>query len=334
MEKIRTAVVGVGMFGDTHARTFFECEFAELVWVCDIDEERAKSAAEKYGCRYTTDPNDIANDRSVQVVGIATPDFAHLEPSLIMIEAGKHLIVEKPLATTLEEAEQITRAAKEKGIRLMTDFQNRWNPPFIHAKQVIESGEVGKPVSAYIRLANSIKINEWLSWTAKSGPQWFLFPHTVDMIRWLFQQEATKVFATGRRKTLKSQGIDTYDAIQAQVIFEDAFATFETAWILPPSWPGLDFRMDFLGENGKIMVEPTYQNIAVGGNTFSWPFISGRQDAFGHMFGFFREPLLHFLDCIRKDLPCLIDADDGLEVTRIIVAIEKSLSTGEIVEIR
>ncbi len=333
MDKMKAAVIGVGIFGEVHARTYAESETAELALVCDTNAARAKQVAEQYGCRYTTDIQDIVDDSSIRIVSVTTPDFAHREPCLRVIAAGKHVLVEKPLATTLDDAEAITQAAEKKGVRLMTDFQNRWNPPFMHAKQVIESGEVGYPVSAYIRLCNSLIITERLSWTAKSGPQWFLGPHIVDLVRWLFHQEVRRVYATGRRQILKGMGIDTYDAIQAQLIFDDSFATVETAWILPRSWPGLDFRMDFLGSNGKIEVEPTHQCISVGGDKFRMPFILGQQVAFGQMFGFFREPILHFVDCIRNDKPFLVDPQDGLVITRIVVAIEESLKSGKMVDI-
>lgn len=334
MEKIKTAVVGVGMFGDTHARTFKESATAELVWVCDLNEARAKEAADKYGCKYTTHLEDIANDPGVRVVGIATPDFAHRDASLLMIDAGKDLLIEKPLATTIEDAEAITNAAKKRGIRMMTDFQNRWNPTFVQAKMALESGELGFPVSAYTCLSNSIQINEWLSWTAKSGPQWFLGPHIVDLVRWLFGQEAKKVFAVGRREILKGIGFDTYDAYQAQIIFEDAFATVESSWIVPPTWPGLDFRMEMQTSKGKLRLEPTAPGFTISTNTqFKWPFIGGRQDAYGKMFGFFREPILHFIDCVREDAPCLVDIEDGLKVTKIICAIEESIQTGQVVDI-
>jgi predicted dehydrogenase len=333
MEKIRTAVVGVGMYGDTHAKTYHLSDKAELVTVCDINEERAKETAAKYNCAYTTDYEEIANDSSIQVVSIVTPDFAHLEPCMTMIESGKDIIVEKPLATNVQEAERITQAAKAKGIKFMTDFQNRWNPPIIHAKQCLESGEMGHPVSAYVRLSNHILITQWLSWTAKSGPQWFLGPHIVDLIRWLFGQEVKKVFATGSRGILQKQGVDVYDSIQAQLIFEDSFATIDTSWIIPPSWPGLDFYIDILGSQGKMVLEPTKGNISVCEKKFNWPFFSGRQDAFDNIFGFFKEPILHFLDCVCEDVPCIVDIDDGLIVTKIIVAIEESIESGETIDL-
>jgi len=334
MEKIKTAVVGVGIFGDTHCRTYFEDPTIDLVCVCDLDEGCAKKAAQKYNCKYTTDSQEIANDPLINVVSVATPDFAHHAVSLQMIEAGKNLIVEKPLSTNVKDAQEITDAAKAKGIKFMTDFQNRWGIPFIQAKQNLESGAFGKPVSAYIRLANSIMITEWLSWTAKSGPQWFLGPHIVDLICWLFKQKPLRVFANGRREVLKSRGVDVYDAVQAQIVFEDAFATIDTSWIVPTKWPGLDFRMDMQTTKGKMELEPAYNGIVMSTNDeYKMPFISGRKDGFNHMFGFFKEPILHFIDHVRNDTPCLVGIEDGLINTKIIVAIEKSIETGKIVEL-
>ena len=159
----------------------------------------------------------------------------------------------------------------------MTDFQNRWNPPFIEAKQAIERGDIGDVVSAYIRLSNAKTITEWLTWTANSGPQWFLGPHIIDLICWLYNKEVKKVFATENGGVLvKERNIDTYDSIQAQLIFDDAFATVDMSWIIPPSWPSLDFYMDLLGSNGKIQTEPTI-SLSVCSDKFQWPFISGRK---------------------------------------------------------
>jgi predicted dehydrogenase len=250
-----------------------------------------------------------------------------------MIDAGKHVLVEKPLATTVEDAEAITRAAQKKGVRFMTDFQNRWNPPFAHAKQLLDSGELGSPVSAYIRLSGGIGVVDRIPWSAQSGPQWFLGPHIVDLVRWLFGQEPKRVFATGRRGILSKKGFDIYDALQAQIVFPDAFATVETAWILPPTWPSLDFRMDILTTSGKLEINPIGDTISVAGERFRRPFITGQGNAFGKMLGFFREPILHFIDCVRDDSICVVDPEDGLAVTRTLVAIEESIESGKIVEL-
>jgi predicted dehydrogenase len=334
MERIKAAVVGAGIFGDTHCRVYSESPIVDLAWVCDQDQERAKQAAQRYNCNFTTDLQEITNDPSISIVSVATPDFAHRDISLKVIEAGKNLIVEKPLATNIEDAQAITDAVKRKGVKFMTDFQNRWNAPFIQAKQNLESGKYGEPVSAYIRLANSIMITKWLSWSAKSGPQWFLGPHIVDLVCWLYNQKPIKVFATGKRKVLKSIGYDTYDALQAQIIFKDSFATIDTSWIVPKNWPSLDFRMDILTTNGKMELEPTFNGISMCADEgYQIPFIGGRQDGFDRMFGFFKEPILHFIDHVVKDIPCLVGVEDGLINTKIVVAIEKSIESGKIIEL-
>lgn len=334
MDVIKTALVGAGKFGDTHARTYFENEGTKLVCICDINEELAKKQAEKYKCSYTTRSSEVVSDDSIEIVSIALPDHAHRAVSIEMIEHGKNVLIEKPLATTVEDAEAITSAARAKGVRMMCDFQNRWNPPFIAAKQRIESGSIGKPVSAYARLANSILIKEWLTWAAQSGPQWFLAPHIIDLVCWLFDQKAVKVYANARREVLKKDGFDTYDAIQAQIVFEDAFATIDVSWIVPSSWPNLDFCMDMQSTKGKLRIEPTCNGIGIGSpDGYQEPFIAGRLDYFNHMFGFFREPILHFVDCVRNDKPCIVDIDDGLINTKIIVAIEKSIETKQIIDI-
>src|SRR5437773_1226398 len=79
----------------------------------------------------------------------------------------------------------------------------------------------------------------WLSWAGKSGPHWFLFPHTMDMMRGLIDEEPIEVYAIGRKGVLVEKGVDTYDAVQALIRFEQAFVTFETSWIVPDTSPSV-----------------------------------------------------------------------------------------------
>ena len=101
-----------------------------------------------------------------------------------MIEAGKHVLVEKPLTTDVGEARRIVDAAQDRGVKLMVDFQLRWDPRFMAAKHCMESGELGDGVMGYARLSDTIHVpTEMLGWGANSGPEWFLFPHTMDYAR-------------------------------------------------------------------------------------------------------------------------------------------------------
>ena len=322
--KLRAAVIGVGMYGEIHARAYQREERTELACVWSRSKERAQSVGSKFGVRYTTRLEELAQDEEIDLVSIATPDFAHTDPALMMLAAGKHVLIEKPLAMSSRECAQILAARDAAGTKLMVNFHNRWYPPIAHAKQVIASGKIGKPVVCYARLSDQIVVpTEWLKWAEQSGPQWFLFPHLVDIVRWLFAQEIRRVYATGRKGVLKARGIDCYDAIQAQLVFDDAVATIESSWILPRSWRSvIDFKIDVLGAEGKIGIEGDREGIEVTTNEcHEAPLILDPTTTE-------LLPFQHFIDCILNDQAPSCSGEDGLAVTRVIEQIVQSLQHG------
>ncbi len=333
MRRLKVGVVGAGIFGQIHARSYYGYHRSEIVAICDLKEEKAREVSQKLGCSYTTNSKDIAQEEEIEAVSIVTPDFAHKEVALEMIDAGKHVLIEKPLTTNSKEAEEIIQAAKGKKVKLMVDFHNRWNPPFLEAKGRIDKGELGKPIMAYCRLSNRIDVpTEWLSWSGKSGPEWFLYPHLIDIVRWLFNQEVKEVYAQGRREVLKSKGIDAYDSIQTLARLEDSFATFETSWILPLSQPNIvDFQISLFGTKGRIDIDLTHQSIDIACVKHELPLIAGETQVHGKVLGFFPLPIHHFVDCVLDEMEPLATGMDGLVVTRVIEAIVESMEKGKII---
>jgi len=334
---LKTAIVGCGLFGENHVKAYGEYARSKCVAVFDLNRTRAKEVAKTYGLEAAGSLDDIANDKSIKAVSIATPDFAHADTAIALLEAGKHLLIEKPITTNTAQAREIVALAKKKKRTVMVDFHNHWNPPFLALKQRIDAGELGKPVMGYIRMSNPLSIPfGMLSWAGKSGPQWFLFPHAVDLIRWLIgRQEAVSVTAHARRQILKRKGADTYDAIQATVEFEDCFVTFETAWILPNSWTGLiDFQFNLVGSKSCAQINCTDQGFHLATpKSFERPFTSGLLDTLGHPQGFVVMPVYHFVDCILDGKTPATPAEDGLAATQIIEAIERSIEQKRTVEV-
>jgi predicted dehydrogenase len=270
---VKMAVVGAGIWGENHAMAFATYPIVDLVCICDLDGAKAKALAEKVGCEWTTDIEEVANS-DVDAASIATPDYAHKAPALRLIEAGKHVLVEKPLTTNVAEAREIVAAAEAKGVKLMVDFQLRWHPHYMGAKAVMEAGELGRPVMGYARLSDTIHVpTEMLSWGGKgSGPEWFLFPHTMDVARWILEQEPKEVYAKGRKDVLAGMGIDAWDAIQALVEFETCIMTFETCWIIPNSYPTVvDNKFTLYGSKGCIELDST-PGIAISSDRYKYPF--------------------------------------------------------------
>jgi predicted dehydrogenase len=325
--RVKAAVVGVGLIGEQHAETYQEYPRSELVMVYDRDVDRARAVAERLGCRAAESLENIANSEA-EVVSIATPDFAHAESSLRMIEAGKHLVVEKPLATTTREASEIVRAAEERGVLLTVNLGNRWHPSWVSVRESVRDGEIGEPVMAYARTSDTIWVpTEMLSWAGKSGPQWFLFAHSMDMLRWILGQEAVEVYAIGSKEILARRGIDAYDAIQAMVRFERSFATFETSWILPEAWPQIvESEMTINGSTGRLHFDAIRNGFelssdAVGKHMFARPSLWQRFKLPWTWWGAVRDLVDRVLDGGEP----AIAARDGLAVVAMIEAVERSI---------
>ena len=130
---------------------------------------------------------------------------------LAMLDAGKHVLVEKPLATSVPEAQAMVAAADRAGVSLMVDFHARWHPLYMGAKGYVERGELGRPVMAYARLSDTIHVpTRMLAWGRQSGPEWFLFPHTMDLVRWLFAREPVEALALWRGVASAHPGVAQY----------------------------------------------------------------------------------------------------------------------------
>lgn len=330
MDKLNVAVVGVGLFGETHALAYSHYHRSELIAVCDVRGDRAREIAGRYRCEWTTDIDKIAADKRIAAVSIATPDFAHYDVAMRMIDAGKHLLIEKPLATDVGQAEFIVTGAGDAGLTLMVDFHNRWSMPFVKAKESVDRGTIGSPVMGYARLSNTLYVpTRMLSWAGRSGPQWFLLPHTVDLMRWLTGDEAREVYATGTREVLSRHGVHAYDAIQAVVKFEHCFATFETSWINPESTPSVvEFVFCLTGEAGRISIDDTNQGLEIGSEAFVYARPGPLDLVHGTPGTFMVLPIYHFVDCILDCRKPLATGEDGLAVTKIISAIERSIESG------
>lgn len=331
----KIAVVGLGIWGKNHALAYADYDGCELALVCDADPARARATGEELGVRWTSNVAEVATSQ-VKGVSIATPDHLHTAVTLEMLNADKSVFLEKPLATTLEEAEHLTAAAAKSSQIAMVDFQNRWNPTFMNIKESVSEGQIGAPVMGYVRLSDSITVaKSWLTWAGRSGPEWFLFPHTIDIVRWIVGQEPVSVYALGKRGILSGQGIDCWDAIQALVQFESCFFTFETSWVVPAGSPSVvDSRFVLYGESGKVDYDWTYNGLTFVRDRVEYPWIPiGTRDRYGHLTHFVYEPMRHFADCLAGTVTPETSFDDGLRNVVVIDAIRRSLAEKRPIEL-
>jgi predicted dehydrogenase len=284
--------------------------------------------------RTYTNYEDLIADSAVEAVSIATPDFTHTPIILAALGAGKHVLSEKPLATTLEEAAAIAVAARGCRAKLMVDFHNRVNPAIVRVRQAIASGEIGRPIHGYARLSNSVLVPlKMLSWASKSSALWFLGSHLVDVLRFVLADEVTRVFSVSRRGVLSGRGIETQDVHLSTLEFSKGAAiVMENSWILSADNPMIfDFKLEFVGDKGQIQADPSHNGAVrlLSGQGLKYSDLLGITPTGGtRVGGFVLESIARFIDAVLDDAPLLADVEDGLAATRVLAAIERSASSG------
>ena len=332
-------IVGCGTWGVKHARVYRSCPNARLVAVCDLDADRARAAAETYGAaRWTTDYEELMVDPEVEAVSVVVPDFAHRGPVVAAANAGKHILLEKPLATTLEDARAMVEAVEQAGVKLMVDFHCRWSPPFYAARQALRSGQLGEPVAARLKIHDTIYVpTKMLSWAARSSPIWFLGSHGADLLRWLVDDEVRTVYCVARSGVLNRLGVATPDVFMTTLTFRNGFvATMETGWILPESEPAIvDFRFDMTCGAGAVRVNFNHNRMleVTTRDRVECPNMIADVEVFGKEYGLTLESIRHFVACVAEDRAPLVTARDGLINTATLVAALESAQHGRPVDV-
>lgn len=334
-ETIGIGIVGAGIIGKAHARVFTEDPRTRVVGVCDLAEERARQLARECGAgtAATGSLRDLLDLPGLSAVSIATPDFDHLTPALAATAAGKHLLCEKPLATTVEDATSILQSAQRAGVSLMIDFQNRFNPAFLQAKEAIASGEIGPVQLMHLRLSDAIYVpTKMLSWAEEGSVAWFLGSHCVDIVRWLTGREVERVYAVSRARVLRQRGVDTADFFHMTLELDDGcVATIENCWILSDNAPAIvDFHAEIVGAEGHIKVQPIPHGMVTVASAAGYrsPDVLGGHETYGRMTGFANESVRHFISHLATGQPLAVTGQDGLEATRVICAAEESARAG------
>lgn len=323
------ALIGAGLFGQRHAQAYSRHHAVDFVAVCDIDAERARKTAEQFGARrHYSDVAALLADPDVDAVSIVTPDHAHRALAIACAAAGKHMLVEKPLATTIEDAEAIVAAAEQAGVVFMVDFHNRINPPMVNARDAIARGDVGTPSYVYTRLSNTVAVpQDMLQWSGRSSALWFLGSHMIDVVCWMLDDRPTRVYAVARDGILTSMGIDAPDFHVATVEFaRGAVAVFEHAWILPRTHNTVkDLKLEILGSKGAIYIDGSHNRTMELYTPEKGLFPDQMVPPVGvHLTGFVLDAIAYFIDAVVDGKPVLATGREGLANVKIILAIMES----------
>lgn len=331
---IKIAVIGTGIMGKNAINVWKRHTGVEVVALCDLKEERLKQTAAEFKIPAVyTDHRNLLNEEEVDAIHINTPDWAHFTPVMDSLMAGKHVLVEKPMTTNVDEADKIVTAVKESGLKFQVSYNHRWLSVYHKVYSDIKAGKIGECLMGFAKKNNPIIVpTEWIPWSADSSPAWFLSSHDIDLITWWVNSKAIEVYATGIKKVLLEKGINTYDAIQAQVRFESGFfATFESAWIYSNKSPYLpDSYMEIVGSEGHVFMDRKAESIEMAtADSYIYPRTLLNYQVFDRWQGALPACMYSFIDAINDNREPFVTAEDGRNVTAILDAIHRSLESGK-----
>ncbi|XES76852.1 MAG: Gfo/Idh/MocA family protein [Candidatus Bathyarchaeia archaeon] len=314
MNKLGVAVIGTGFWGRNHARVYKELAATNLVAVCDVDAARAKAIADQFGVQAYTDSAQMLKNPEIQAVNVCTWSTMLAKEAQKCLHAGKHVLVEKPMATDTNQAEKLLQTAQENGLHLTVGFLMRFIPGLQQIREAVESKRIGDLVSASAK-----RVSQWPERIGDVGVVKDTAIHDIDIMRFVSNQDPISVYA----KTGNMRHRQFEDYAQIMLTFEGGQSAFiESNWLTPYKTRTLNvtgtdaiMRLDYITQ--ELWVENAKENLQ--------PRIP------------FQEPLKrelqHFAECILEKKKPLVTGTDGVKALRIAMAALQSSAKNKAIKI-
>jgi UDP-N-acetylglucosamine 3-dehydrogenase len=315
LKKIGVAVIGTGFWGKNHSRIYKELESTNLVAICDVDPERAKVIAEQYGVKAYTDSSLMLKDPEIQAVSVCTWSIKLAEEALKSLHAGKHVLVEKPMATDIKQAQTLLDTAEANGLHLTVGFLMRFIPGLQQIKQAVETKKIGEMVSATAK-----RVTQWPERIGDVGIVKDTAIHDIDVARFISSEEPVSVYA--KMGSMRHRQFEDY--AQIMLTYESGKTAFiESNWLTPYKIRSLNvtgseaiMRLDYNSQ--ELWIDNAIETVQ--------PRVS------------FKEPLKaeleHFVECIIGKKTPMITGQDGYKALEIASAAMESSAKNTVVKLK
>ncbi|OSI28339.1 Gfo/Idh/MocA family protein [Bradyrhizobium canariense] len=340
---LRFGLLGCGRIAKRHADLLGsnQIENAKLVGVCDRVRERADAFATKFGISPDYDIEAFLARKDIDVVAILTPSGMHPEHAIACAKAGKHVVVEKPMALRLQDADDMIRACDQFGVKLFVIKQNRFNIPVVKAREALDAGRFGKLLLGTVRVRwcrdqAYYDQDPWRgTWAYDGGVLTNQASHHVDMLEWFFGD----VVSVHARAITALANIETEDTAVATLKFRNgALGIIEATTAARPT--DLEGSLSILGEKGTVEIAGFAVN-----QIRHWRFVNETPsdkevvEKFSvnppNVYGFGHQAYyLHVVDCLLHERAALVDGLEGRKSLELISALYESIETGSEVALR
>lgn len=262
MNKVRVGVIGIGSWGQCHLEAYQACANAEIVAICDRNEARLRQVGERFGIdKRFVDVEDFMRE-NLDLVSIVTFEDDHFHPAVAALRSGKHVIVEKPISTRLEEAQQMLAEAKSAGKHIIPGHLLRFDPRYAQIHQRIQSGRIGQVGSMYLKRSRQ---KSWFATYQRIHTVYELTIHDLDLAIWYAQSRVTHV-RSHARYLLKG---DAPDLLWSSLQFENGTIAFLQSNWLTPDAAGIAIAdaVEVIGSEGKAYFDTEHAGLQVWEDT-------------------------------------------------------------------
>jgi len=324
---LNVGVIGLGLMGARHALALDKMPLVNLKSICDANEERLQAYSEKLKVKGYKDYKEMLDDEELDAVSICLPDNMHLDVVKTAVDKKKHILVEKPIASELNEGKQIYELVKDYDKVFTVGHIVRFDPRFSEVKRRISEGQLGDIIYLYCRRNSPI-----------TGPKHYkgftdlsmhVMIHDIDIVNWFFNSNPVKVYAKSRSALLKEYNMT--DCIFALIEYENgAIACLEACWVLPENLPGsIDDKVEVVGTKGVAYIDSCDKGVNfIAAGKVDYPDSRHWPDVNGEIGGALYEELTSFVNCVIKGRKPVVSAYDAVKALEIVDAIERSRKGG------
>ena len=334
MKRLGLAVVGAGAMGELHARAVSDCDVTALVCVVDPVVDKARALAERHDAEHAADVGPLLADDRVDGCIVAVPDRLHVDVTLQILSAGKHVLLEKPMAHTLAAAQEIAAVAERSAGRLTVAHILRHDARYAGARAAVADGSIGDIVHVRANRFVPVFVAEHNN---GHSPIWmYQGVHDIDLAQWITGQRISAVYARTVAKMLPARGVAGVDAAFITCEFANgAIGSIHYSWAMPSNTPAiLNSAIEVVGTEGMATVDVSDQGLSIvasGGHrlpdTAHWPVFNGR------IGGDLVQEIRDFATAIREGSDFVMSLEDAVAAIAVLDAIEQSVETSARVEV-
>jgi myo-inositol 2-dehydrogenase/D-chiro-inositol 1-dehydrogenase len=340
MQQVEVAVIGTGWCGGIRAETLSRSALVDKLHICEIRPGRlAEVKALTRPATATLDYRDIIENEAIRVVYICTtPEQTHFPIARDCLKAGKHVLLEKPIALELWEADELIALARRGGLKFTIGYSQRFNTKFAYAKKKITDGTLGKIVSVMVSRHLSRSLGKKIASRVKLSPVVMESTHDLDFVFWLLEPaRPVRVYSQGSYGYMQPVN-GAYDVMWSTVTMDNGMlVVIGGGWNLPPSYPNYCATwVEITGTEGSLVLDDTHRdnwlNTVSGGQQFPMSTMPGEQ--VDHVFaGQMGPETIHFLEACILDKPVMVSPESARRVMETYLAADLSAERNEPIDL-